>query len=98
MKRKNCIKTGKKINRRERRIVVYRCGILRDLLLLLMLAGGVVNAFCTNSSLDYLNRILNGTGIEADKSMDRLSKVTILLADDPANYAIYSKLEGQIRH
>ncbi len=52
---------------------------------------------CANTSLDYLNRILGETGLSADKNIERLSQGTRLLADDPANYAIYEKLEAQVR-
>jgi flagellin-like hook-associated protein FlgL len=50
-----------------------------------------------NSSLTFLNRILNYSGKEADKSLERLSGGRILLIDDPANYAIYEKLEKFVR-
>ncbi len=51
----------------------------------------------SNSSTDYLNRILNYNEGRIDNNYDRLSSGTILLRDDPANYSIYEKLEAQIR-
>ena len=50
-----------------------------------------------NSSLTYLNRILSSADQAENKSMARLSSGKILLADDPANYAIYEKLESDLR-
>jgi len=51
----------------------------------------------SNSSTDYLNRILNYNEGRIDNNYDRLSSGTILLRDDPANYSIYEKLEAEIR-
>jgi flagellin len=50
-----------------------------------------------NPSLDFLNRILKVTEGSIDKNYRRLSKGTRLLVDDPANDAIYEKLETLVR-
>jgi len=50
-----------------------------------------------NTSLNYLNRILSHQNRQIGKNIKRISKGTLLLTDNPANYAIYQKLEGQIR-
>ncbi len=44
-------------------------------------------------SLSYLNRILGNI----EESRKRLSKGTYLLPDDPANFAVYEKLEAHLR-
>lgn len=48
-------------------------------------------------SLSYLNRILGSAENSLDKNYRRLSSGTCLLPDDPANHAIYEKLEAHIR-
>jgi hypothetical protein len=48
-------------------------------------------------SLLFLNRVLGEAGSEAGKSIERIAGGRGLLADDPANYAIYELLEKQIR-
>jgi len=55
-----------------------------------------INSY-SNSSLNYLNRILGLREKDTDKNLERLSGGVYLLKDDPANYSIYSKLEAQIR-
>jgi flagellin len=50
-----------------------------------------------NSSLDYLNHILKESEGIVDRNYNRLSGGVRLLTDDPANYAIYQKLEAQVR-
>jgi len=67
---------------------------MRGLLFLLLLSP--VFGFA-NSSLTYLNRILSESSMNADKNMERLSSGRELLPDNPANYAIYEKLEAHIR-
>jgi flagellin-like hook-associated protein FlgL len=69
----------------------------RKLLSLLFLFLAVCTAWPESSSLTYLNNILRGNELSADKSIQRLSTGTRLLVDDPANYALYEKLEGLIR-
>jgi flagellin len=54
-------------------------------------------AFAQNESLMFLNRNLGEAGGEAGKSIDRIAGGRGLLADDPANYAIYDLLEAQMR-
>lgn len=49
------------------------------------------------SALDFLNRILGENSGNVDASAKRLSESTRLLTDDPSNYAVYEKLEAQIR-
>lgn len=50
-----------------------------------------------SDSLAYLNRILGYNEGDMDKSGKRLSEGTYLLPDNPANHAIYEKLEAHIR-
>jgi flagellin-like hook-associated protein FlgL len=50
-----------------------------------------------SSSLMFLNRVLGEEGGEAGKSIERLAGGRGLLPDNPANYAIYELLEGQVR-
>ena len=50
-----------------------------------------------NTSLNYLNSIISNNELQMDKSFERLAGGVTLLQDDPANYAIYDKLEAQIR-
>jgi len=50
-----------------------------------------------SSSLIFLNNILKSTENNIDKNMKRLSGGIRLLSDDPANYAIYQRLEAHIR-
>jgi flagellin-like hook-associated protein FlgL len=58
----------------------------------------VISSVWANSdSLNYLNNILKGTEYKIDKNMKRLSGGIRLLTDDPANYAIYQRLEAHIR-
>jgi flagellin-like hook-associated protein FlgL len=45
----------------------------------------------------FLNRILNNNQAEISKNYERLSSGYIRLQDDPANFAIYEKMEAQIR-
>jgi flagellin-like hook-associated protein FlgL len=47
--------------------------------------------------LTYLNSILSNNEGDLDKSGKRLSEGTFLLPDNPANHAIYEKLEAHIR-
>jgi flagellin len=51
----------------------------------------------SNSSLSFLNRILNNNDSAVSKNFTRLSSGVIQLSDDPANFAIYEKIEAQIR-
>jgi flagellin-like hook-associated protein FlgL len=68
---------------------------------ILFIISGLVLFFsylaAENSSLIYLNRILSGSDINYDKNVRRISGGRQLLADDPANYAIYETLEKHIR-
>jgi len=66
-------------------------------LLLIIFIFVTVYSFSGNSSLNFLNNVLNNVNLEVDKSYERLSGGKILLRDDPANYAIYEKLEAVIR-
>jgi len=50
-----------------------------------------------NPSLNFLNRILRNRNLKTGRNIKRMAKSTHLLIDNPANYAIYQKLEGQIR-
>jgi hypothetical protein len=49
------------------------------------------------SSLDFLNRTLGQAQSEGGKEAERLAGGRLLLADDPANNAIYDLLAGQLR-
>jgi flagellin-like hook-associated protein FlgL len=76
--------------------------MIKNILLLFMIdiiisGANVQTAFADSSSLTFLNRILNYSEKEEDKSVQRLSGGRILLIDDPANYAIYESLEKFIR-
>jgi len=55
------------------------------------------NITAETNPLAYLNRILNYNEADLDKSYKRLSEGTYLLPDNPANRAIYEKLEAHIR-
>lgn len=57
----------------------------------------LVSTLRAESSLIYLNRILENAGENTQKSSQRLAGGTHLLPDNPANYAIYTKLETHIR-
>jgi flagellin-like hook-associated protein FlgL len=50
-----------------------------------------------NPSVTYLNHILKESENQIDKNYKRLSGGIKLLIDDPANYAIYEKLETNVR-
>jgi flagellin len=49
------------------------------------------------SSLDFLNNILKSSEKNINENIERLSGGIRLITDDPANYAIYEKLEANIR-
>jgi flagellin len=69
-----------------------------SIVLAALLPGAAVNSLWANTdSLVYLNNILKGTEHRIDKNMERLSGGLRLLTDDPANYAIYQRLEAHIR-
>ncbi len=59
--------------------------------------GTVIEVRGDSSSLIYLNNILKNTENSIDKNLKRLSGGIRLLSDDPANYAIYQRLEAHIR-
>ncbi len=65
--------------------------------LLVMLFFLMVNLVYTDVSTIYLNTILGSTENAIDKNYKRLSSGTLLLTDDPANYAIYEKLSAVIK-
>ncbi|HEQ72337.1 MAG TPA: hypothetical protein ENN69_07600 [Spirochaetia bacterium] len=65
--------------------------------LLLLLGGGSQSLSAESDSLLFLNRILNENTGNVDDNMRRLSSGRYLLTDDPANEAIYQKLETHIR-
>lgn len=50
-----------------------------------------------SSSRRYLNRILGSKNQAVGKSIRRMAKGTYLLPDNPANYALYEKMEVQLR-
>jgi flagellin-like hook-associated protein FlgL len=74
----------------------YKSALLA-LCLGLSLCVGPAAAFAQNASLMFLNRFLGEAESGAGKSVERLASGRGLLADDPANYAIYELLEKQIR-
>ena len=57
----------------------------------------ILSVQADSSSLDFLNRILGDNAGKIDDNSKRLSRGTYLLTDDPANEAIYQKLELHIR-
>ena len=64
----------------------------------LILLSITVSAFAySNSSVLFLNSILNYNDSMISKNYERLSRGTIRVQDDPANYVIYEKIEDQIR-
>jgi flagellin-like hook-associated protein FlgL len=64
----------------------------------LILLSITVSSFAySNSSVLFLNRILNYNENMIGKNYERLSRGTIRIQDDPANYVIYEKIEDQIR-
>jgi len=63
----------------------------------LLLCAPVYSAWANSDSLVFLNNILKGAEYKIDKNMKRLSGGLRLLTDDPANYAIYQRLEAHIR-
>ncbi len=62
-----------------------------------LLLLGSVSPAAQSASLTFLNDILDGAQSASTKSSERLSSGRILLADDPANSAVYAELEGQVR-
>jgi flagellin-like hook-associated protein FlgL len=64
---------------------------------LFLIVGPLIKAGADSSSLRYLNNILKSTENSIDKNFKRLSGGVRLLSDDPANYAIYERLEAHIR-
>lgn len=70
-----------------------RCTIL--LLLFSLFFGSF--GYSKSSSRLFLIRILNNSETVSNKSVRRLSSARLLLVDDPANYAIYEKLESFVR-
>ncbi|MBN1798059.1 MAG: flagellin [Spirochaetales bacterium] len=67
------------------------------MLSLFFIVGPLMEAGADSNSLLYLNNILKGTENSMDKNFKWLSGGVRLLADDPANYAIYERLEAHIR-
>ena len=53
--------------------------------------------FAQSPSLAFLNDVLAGAESASAKSSERLAGGRILLADDPASYAVYEALEAQVR-
>jgi flagellin-like hook-associated protein FlgL len=62
-----------------------------------LFCGVIFSTWAGSPSLEYLNNILKGTEQNIDKNLKRLSGGIRLLSDDPANYAIYQRLEANIR-
>ena len=58
---------------------------------------GLIDLIAEPPSLIYLNRILKGRELKFSKNLKRLSSGKKLLTDNPAYYAIYTKLEAQIK-
>jgi flagellin-like hook-associated protein FlgL len=71
--------------------------LLIFMLSLFFLGGPLIEAGADSDSLVYLNNILKNAEREIDKNFKRLSGGIRLLPDDPANYAIYQRLEAHIR-
>ena len=65
-------------------------------ILLLVLCFGL-NPSKSGAAPDYLNGILQSTENTIEKDRNRLSSGAKLLADDPANYAIYEKLTANLK-
>ncbi len=65
-------------------------------ILLLVLCFGL-NPSKSGAAPDYLNSILQSTENTIEKGYNRLSSGAKLLADDPANYAIYEKLTANLK-
>ncbi|MBN2443095.1 MAG: flagellin, partial [Spirochaetales bacterium] len=70
---------------------------IKRILLVVLISIFIHNMYGTTSTLTFLNRILVNNEINTDKNYKRLSEGTILLPDNPSNYAIYEKLEANIR-
>ncbi|MBN1524028.1 MAG: flagellin [Spirochaetales bacterium] len=68
--------------------------ILIGILFGFIVSGALAGA---EAPVDFLNNILIENEGKIDKNMKRLSEGTFLLPDDPANFAIYQKLESHIR-
>lgn len=67
--------------------------------LLLVLCGLFLSSVSSaeNASRLFINRLLNEHVSESMQSIQRIASGRILLADNPANFAIYELLEKQIR-
>lgn len=71
--------------------------VLRRVVCTILLLIVLVHFVTASEPLTYLNRILGNNEGDLDKSSNRLSEGTFLLPDNPANHAIYEKLEAHIR-
>ena len=65
--------------------------------LALLVLFNIAQASAQPPSLIFLNNILGGAESETAKSTERLSGGRLLLTDDPASYAIFDSLAGQVR-
>ncbi|MDH5681411.1 MAG: hypothetical protein OEZ36_07485 [Spirochaetota bacterium] len=60
-------------------------------------AMSFTNNLFSNSSLGYLNRVLNESQSKRDNNITRIAGTRHLLSDNPLNYALYEKLETHIK-
>jgi flagellin len=65
--------------------------------IIILLSIATVQASAQSASLLFLNSILGGSEAESAKGEGRLAGGRLLLSDDPASYAIYDSLAGQVR-